>query len=92
MTKPRLSHWNRTGITLVGSSLDDFFWQIWVKYVSDPSTSEPCGSFAQDDRVGERAFLQGDCSWEVPLRDVYKVMTITQNTIILTKKPIYGIF
>ena len=25
MTKPGLSHWSRMGITLVGSSLDDFF-------------------------------------------------------------------
>ena len=76
MTKPRLSHWSRMGINLVGLCLGDFFWNRWVKYVSDPSTSEPCGSFAQDDQVGRSTllkddqvgrstFLQCDCSWEV---------------------------
>ena len=42
-----------------------FFWLRWVKYVSDPSTSEPNGSFAQDDQVGGMTLLQDDRSWKV---------------------------
>ncbi|EFM26260.1 hypothetical protein HMPREF9225_0109 [Peptoniphilus duerdenii ATCC BAA-1640] len=33
--------------------------------MSDPSTSEPCGSFAQGDQVGRSTLLKDDRSWEV---------------------------
>ena len=57
---------SRMGITLVGLCTDDFtcldltfrgyirmiFWQRWVKYRSDPSTSAVETAFAQDDKLG----------------------------------------
>ena len=51
---------SRMGIILVGLCLDDnswriiliFFWIIWVKYRSDPSTSKAVAFSAQDDKLG----------------------------------------
>ena len=39
-------------VTVVGMVFYNIFCIRWVKYRSDPSTSDPNGSFAQDDKLG----------------------------------------